>query len=151
MRDTKAQQSQVSSGNEFFNWVVFASVLLFAINNWWLKYEFHNWFTGKLSDVLFCFFFPLYCSAIFALLTRWKKRIRVWVGAMITMVSFIAVKTIPPLSFWLDGLLSNVSQAVVGVDSHNIVDATDIVAIPFVLCSVWFSMWEDSTHENRHI
>src|SRR5260221_7809571 len=84
---------QLARGREFFNWPVLLSIALFGLKNWWLKATFHNWLTGKLSDFLFCFFFPLYCSAILAFVTRWPLRRRVWFGAILTLVIFAAMKT----------------------------------------------------------
>jgi len=40
------------------------TVLLFAVNNFYLKLKFANWFTGKISDFAVCIFMPLFISAI---------------------------------------------------------------------------------------
>lgn len=130
--------------NEFFNWIVILSVALFAINNWWLKYEFSNWLTGKLSDLLFCFFFPLYCSAILSFLTGWKIYTRIWIGVLITLISFSVMKTSTYISEWVTGLLSAISQAALGLNSVNIVDPTDLFVTPVIFFSLYFARRTES-------
>jgi len=131
---------QPRHADEFFNWTVMLSIMLFGLNNWWLKYAFHNWLTGKLSDFLFCFFFPLYCSAILSLVTDWPIRRRVWLGAGLTFIAFVAVKTSPVISSWVSGVLSVASRILFGGDSINRVDPTDLIVAPVVLCSVLFAL-----------
>ena len=138
MRQTIKEQKQTRLASEFLNWLVIFSVVLFVVNNWWLKYEFHNWVTGKLSDFLFCFFFPLYCSAFLSVLTGWKIRTRLWIGVCITLVSFVTMKTSPSISSWVSNAFTIVTQAAIGQTSKNVVDPTDLIAIPAVLCSVFF-------------
>jgi hypothetical protein len=116
------------------------SVALFGVNNWWLKNVFHNWLTGKLSDFLFCFFFPLYCSAILAFVTDWPIRRRVWFGAGLTFIAFVAMKTSPVISTWASGVLSIGSRIIFGGDSINLVDPTDLIAAPVVVYSVLFAL-----------
>jgi hypothetical protein len=125
---------------EFFNWTVALSIALFGLNNWWLKYEFHNWLTGKLSDFLFCFFFPLYCSAILSFVTDWPIRRRIWLGAGLTFAAFVAMKTSPVVSSRVSDFLSVASRALFGSDSINRVDPTDLIAAPVVVCSVLFAL-----------
>jgi hypothetical protein len=131
---------QARHANEFFNWTVMLSIALFGINNWWLKHAFPNWLTGKLSDFLFCFFFPLYCSAILSFVTDWPIRRRVWLGAGLTLIAFVAMKTSPEISSWVSDVLSIVSRIILGSDSINRVDPTDLIAAPVVVCSVLFAL-----------
>jgi hypothetical protein len=126
--------------NEFYNFPVLVSVALFAVNNWWLKYEFHNWFTGKLSDFLFCFFFPLYCSAILSELTKFSKEIRISLGVAFTLIPFVMMKLSTTFSLWISDLFSMLIKPVVDSGSVNVVDITDLIAIPMVLFSVLFML-----------
>ena len=121
--------------NEFFNPLVISTILLFALNNWWLKYQFHNWITGKLSDLLFCFFFPLYCSAILSLITKWKIRSRILFGISVTLVLFISMKTSIVFSSEVSNIFSLMTQMAIGISSSNIVDPTDLIVIPIVFYS----------------
>jgi len=125
--------------NEFFNWFVIFACLLFALNNWWLKYQFHNWFTGKLSDFLFCFIFPLYCSAMLSIFTRWTLKNRILLGAVVTVVSLVVMKTVPSISFWADTQFSIFTQLAIARDSVNVNDASDLIALPVVLLAVLFA------------
>lgn len=138
MSPTSTAQPQLAS--EFFNWTVMLSLALFGMNNWWLKHAFPNWLTGKLSDFLFCFFFPLYCSAILALVTDWPVRRRVWLGAGLTLIAFVAMKTSPEISSWVSDVLSIVSRIILGSDSINRVDPTDLIAAPVVVYAVLFAL-----------
>lgn len=130
--------SQRQYAREFFNWPVLLVVVLFTLNNWWWKPEFHSWITGKLSDFLFCFFFPLYCSALLSVVTHWKPQRRMWVGALVTLIAFSAMKSSPLVSAWLSEVVSIASRMMFGTDSVNVVDPTDLIAAPFVLIAVWF-------------
>jgi len=38
---------------------------LLLLNDFYLKFEYHNWLTGKLSDFCGLFIFPVFWSAIF--------------------------------------------------------------------------------------
>lgn len=129
------ESSHKCIANEFFNPLVTSTILLFALNNWWLKYQFHNWFTGKLSDLLFCFFFPLYCSAILAFITQWKIRSRVIFGILFTLVLFILMKTSMFFSTQISNIFSYLTKITVGISSINIVDPTDLIVVPIVFYS----------------
>ena len=48
------------------------SLILLLLNDFYLKYEIHNWFTGKLSDFSGIFIFPLFFTA---LLPRYKDKV----------------------------------------------------------------------------
>jgi hypothetical protein len=143
MSNIGTEQSRHS--DEFFNWTVILSLAVFVLNNWWLKLAFHNWFTGKLSDFLFCFFFPLYCSAILAMATDWPIRIRVWLGVGLTLVAFVPMKTSSEISSWVSEALSVVSRILLGSGTFHVADPTDLIAAPIVLCSVLFALKRRNT------
>lgn len=123
---------------EFFNAPVLLAIALFAANNTWLKFTYPGWLTGKLSDFLFCFFFPLYCSALLGLIASWVVRVRVYLGALLTLGSFVAMKTLPLFSVCVTELLSHISDLAGLGQSTNIVDSTDLIAIPVIAFSVIF-------------
>lgn len=123
---------------EFFNAPVLLAITLFAANNTWLKFAYPGWLTGKLSDFLFCFFFPLYCSALLGLIAPWVVRVRVYLGALVALGSFVAMKTLPLFSARVTELLSYISGLAGLGQSTNIVDSTDLIAIPVIAISVIF-------------
>ena len=137
---TRTDTEQPRRATEFFNWTVMLSLVLFGLNNWWLKHAFPGWLTGKLSDFLFCFFFPLYCSAILSFVTDWPIRRRVGLGAGLTLVAFVAMKTSPDISSRVSDFLSVLSRILFGGDSINRVDPTDLIAAPVIVCSVLFAL-----------
>ncbi|RKN78525.1 hypothetical protein [Ulvibacterium marinum] len=49
-----------------FRTIFLASVILLLINDLYLKYEYHNFFTGKLSDFAGLFAFPYFFSCFFS-------------------------------------------------------------------------------------
>ena len=98
------------------------SILLLIINDFYLKYTFHNAFTGKLSDFVGLFAFPFFWSVIFP---DKAKQIHIFAVAL-----FI---------FWK----SECSQPVIdfinlfGFKTFRTIDYTDYIA----LISVTFSYW----------
>lgn len=125
---------------EFFNTWCFASVGLFALNNHFLKFHYHNWFTGKLSDIAACFFLPLFISAVLAYLVKWPLKQRVLFGALVTAVLFSLVKVSTMASGALNHLLSNITLAFGFGTSTNIADTTDLIALPMIAAAYYFAL-----------
>ena len=124
-------------GSEFFNFWALSAVLVFVLNNFYLKHAFGNFFTGKLSDLSFCFFFPLYCSVILSYLTKLTRKTRILIGAGLTWMSLIAVKTSDFYSTLLNQALSPASRLLGFGDSINLVDQTDLIALPMSLLACY--------------
>lgn len=131
-------QSHRLDAPEFFNASVLFAIALFAANNTWLKFTYPGWLTGKLSDFLFCFFFPLYCSALLGLIAPWLVRVRVTLGALLALGSFVAMKTLPLFSLRVTELLSSISALAGLGQSSNVVDSSDLIAIPLIAIAVIF-------------
>lgn len=126
------------SAPEFFNWYVFISICLFVANNFWLKGIHGNWWTGKISDFTFCFFFPLYLSALFSLVSTATMESRVVAGASFTLFVFSAVKLSSSCSGYLDNVVSPISEALFYRKSLNTADTSDLIALPLIFISVYF-------------
>lgn len=126
---------------EFFNSVVLCSIAVFLANNVWLKSSYPGWLTGKLSDITFCFFFPLYVSALISLVSGMGMRERVRLGALITALMFSAVKISPVCSENLNRLISPMAMFMFDRNSINSADVTDLIALPFVLAAMYFVQW----------
>ena len=125
--------------HEFFAWVPLSTVVVFGLNNLLLKSEFPGVVTGKLSDFAFCFFFPLFVSALLEVVRSWPRKRRVLVGAGLTVLSLVLVKTSTLMSNLLDGALALVNPLFGMPPSTNVVDPSDLVALPMVLLALWFS------------
>ena len=123
---------------EFFNWYVFISICLFVANNFWLKGIYGNWWTGKISDFTFCFFFPLYLSALISLVSTATLKSRVVAGALFTLFVFSAVKLSSTCSGYLNNMVSPMSEALFYRKSLNTTDASDLIASPCILISIYF-------------
>lgn len=48
-----------------FNWLFISGLVLLALNDHFLKWQFSNWFTGKISDVVGLFILPMFILFIF--------------------------------------------------------------------------------------
>jgi hypothetical protein len=51
--------------NLLFNWVFLCGIVLLALNDHLLKWQFHNWLTGKLSDFVGLLILPMFMLFIF--------------------------------------------------------------------------------------
>lgn len=125
---------------EFFNRYVLLAIVLFAANNFWLKAMYGNWLTGKISDFTFCFFFPLYLSALISMISTAEVRIRVMAGALLTLLVFSAVKLSPFCSEFLNSVISPISKIIFQRQSLNSVDISDLIALPFILIAICFGL-----------
>lgn len=124
-----------SSSTEFFGILPLLAVALFAVNNFVLKRAFAGVITGKLSDVLFCFFMPLFVSAILTRVCALRPLVRVAIGIALTGFVFTAVKT---SAFASDALNLSVRTLVTVVGARlapNHVDPGDLVALPMLLAA----------------
>ena len=61
---------RVGGAPEFFGVLPLVAVALFALNNGVLKRAFPGFVTGKVSDLLVCFFLPLFVSALLERVSR---------------------------------------------------------------------------------
>ncbi len=89
-------------------------LLLLLANDLYLKYEFHNWVTGKLSDFVGLFVFPFFLSILFPKRTQ--------LVYLITAIIFI---------YWS----SELSQALIdfsntkGIRLNRVIDYSDFIAL----------------------
>jgi hypothetical protein len=117
---------------EFFNPLCLTSVALFATNNFFLKYQFPGWFTGKLSDFTACYFLPLYISAVLSLLSKWTLQQRLVVGGILTTLVFTLVKISALASDHMNTLFTWITTLFGFGPSLNIADPTDLIALPMI-------------------
>ena len=109
---------------------------LFAANNGILKHAWPGWVTGKVSDVLVCFFLPLFVSAILERITRLVPAARVAAGIAITAILFTAVKTSAAASGVHDAGIAMLVRPLGMFPAPNRVDTTDLCALP-MLALAW--------------
>ena len=121
---------------EFFGAVPLMAVALFAINNGLLKRAWPGLVTGKLSDLLVCFFLPLFVSALLERVSRLSARTRLAIGIALTGAIFIAVKTSAAASHLLDRQIALLLQPFGVRTAPNRVDVTDLCALP-MLALAW--------------
>ncbi|MEP6262831.1 MAG: hypothetical protein ABJ092_14740 [Gillisia sp.] len=122
--------------NQLFRPLFLISVLLLIVNDLYLKYEYHNYLTGKLSDFAGLFAFPYFLSYFL------KKRIKL--VYLLTGLHFI---------FWK----SDISQPFfdyaqsIGIGINRTVDYMDLIALLILPLSYkyytdsHFSIWHKFT------
>lgn len=130
---------------EFFNLWCLVAVFIFALNNLVLKWEFHNWLTGKLSDFMACFFLPLLISGILGLFsnssfTQQSFKGRLLAGSVITAVCFSSVKIFDTPSLWMNEVFSYLLKLVSNSSSINRVDPTDLIALPVIFLAYFYGI-----------
>ncbi|WP_299311946.1 hypothetical protein [uncultured Aquimarina sp.] len=97
------------------NPIFISSLLILLINDFYFKYAFHNWITGKLSDIFGIIVFALFLTA-FA--SKFKKGIFI-----ITAIAFSFWKT--PYSQPIIEFLN----ALEIIQFHRTIDYTDIICV----------------------
>lgn len=98
------------------------SVFLLLLNDFYLKYTYHNWLTGKLSDVAGLFAFTVFLSTIFY---KQKKEV------IIIAVSLFFIWWKSPLSSSAILFFNEQLQIPIG----RVIDYTDYIALailPFI-------------------
>lgn len=102
------------------------SLLCLVVNDHVLKQLFHNWLTGKLSDVAGLFAFTLFWLAMFP--RTWERRILLSIGAF-----FVIWKTefSEPLLVLLNGLSA--------LAFDRVVDDTDLWALAVLPVASWYA------------
>lgn len=129
-------RAAASDASEFFGFLPLMAVGLFALNNFVLKRAWPGLVTGKLSDLLICFFLPLFVSALMERVSRLGAATRVAAGIALTATIFIAVKTSVTASRVLDHDIAMLLQPFAIRTAPNCVDVTDLWALP-MLALAW--------------
>jgi hypothetical protein len=83
---------------EFFAPLPLAALALTVVNDVWLKPRFHSELTGKLSDVGLCLFMPLLLSELLGIFFGARARVRLWIGAAVTIAVYAAQEVVPPFA-----------------------------------------------------
>ena len=120
---------------EFFGVLPLPAVGLFALNNGVLKRACPGLVTGKLSDLLICFFLPLFVSALVERVSRLGAALRVAAGMALTAAIFIAVKTSAAASGVLDHDIATLLQPF-GIRRRPTAWTSPICALP-MLALAW--------------
>lgn len=115
-----------------------AAVATMAVNDHWLKPRFHNFWTGKLSDLAICFFLPLFLAALLELSTPLGRRARLFAGVATTVVLFFLLKTSAPFARAFCLALSPVAGPLGFEHLSATVDPTDLWALPMSLIALWY-------------
>ena len=100
--------------NLLYRKLFLASIFLLLLNDFYLKYHFHNYFTGKLSDFVGLFAFPYFFSVLL------KRKVKL--TFILTGVLFIFWKS-NSSQFFID-YLNNY-----GIGINRIVDYSDLMAL----------------------
>lgn len=134
------------------------AIVLLALNDQWLKFVYHSWFTGKLSDAMGLVFFPLFVQGVIevgqSVVGRpFRPSARLaGVVVLITGAAFTTLQLSEPvmdLYRWgLGGLqwpFAAVASAARGValpvlnPVYANADPSDLVVLPFLLIPAWLA------------
>lgn len=109
----------------FIHPIPISAVILMALNDHYFKYLFANWFTGKFSDFLGLFYFPLFVVALVSVLFKKKLKLKYLIIAIVmTDVIFIGIKTNHYFNYGLTNLLFQF-----GIPAKFVLDPTDLLAL----------------------
>ncbi|MGE5186811.1 MAG: hypothetical protein ACM31C_32380 [Acidobacteriota bacterium] len=110
--------------------VALVAVIVLVVNDWVLKPRFHDWLTGKLSDVAGLVFAPVVLSALIGLVTRRHLTHRRLVACCLaTALGFTLVKLVAPVR--------ELAARALGHGAEFYPDWTDLLCLPAVLVAYW--------------
>lgn len=150
---------QHSASRALLHPIAIGAIAVLVLNDHVLKARFGGWWTGKLSDVAGLAVFPLLVVAGLELIAGMRVgRRAVIAAAAVTALGFTAIKLVPAAgALYRIGLavLQWPVRALVAIASgdavpavgrvHLTADPTDLLAVPFVLVSVWLVMRKPAT------
>ncbi len=101
------------------------AVMILALNDHILKTRFPGFITGKLSDFVGLFYFPIFLAAIIVLLTGQRFSRRLTLGMIVCAdVLLISVKLSPVLAAFVDSIFGRYLFT-----THLVADPTDLAAL----------------------
>lgn len=106
------------------NVIFILSLIILFLNDHFLKLHFHNWFTGKLSDVVGIFLLPFLLTFLFPKLRQ--------NSVYFTALFFIFWKS--PYS----GKLIEMYNVISPISIHRVVDYTDLLALIYLAIPYYF-------------
>ena len=112
------------------------AIALYALNTFVFQYLWPSWWTGKLGDFAWLFFFPYVMTIFFALLLprKWKER-SFFLATAVVGIAFVLVKT-TVFNHYIIQLLTSVLRIPVSLSK----DSTDVISIIILAGTVLF--WE---------
>ncbi len=134
---TQARERRSEMGNTTFRKATqllcspfsLAAMILLLVNDQLLRVVWPSWWTGKLGDFAWLFFFPFVLAAVLAWLISprvpQQEKIVCWGAFGFTGGVFALAKTLPPFH----GLLVRMLEAVLGVPVALVRDPSDLVAL----------------------
>jgi hypothetical protein len=134
LRGVDRAESPALPVGEALHPIALAAVLVLVINDWLLKPRWHDWVTGKLSDVAGLAFAPVVLSAVIGLALRLAgakdpslSHRRLVACCVATAAGFAAVKLCAPVRDHLAQLI--------GHHAEFYPDLSDLLTLPAVLVS----------------
>jgi hypothetical protein len=127
----------------FIHPVPASAMILMALNDHWLKREWPSWLTGKLSDFLGVFYFPLLLIAFFCLFQnyvlrqrplRYITRVNLATSMVVTVGLMAALKLSPTVARLVAEEFSRVFFRI-----RIVPDPTDLVALSSLALTYFFA------------
>jgi hypothetical protein len=125
---------------ELFGALPVSALALWVLNDVYLKPAFHNFATGKLSDVAVCFVMPLFVSELLGLTLGLPPKRRLAAGAATTAVLFTALEVVPAASALAVALLRGLGPYLgLGQSFAMTSDWTDLACVPMVFAAYGYA------------
>jgi len=116
----------------FVHPIPLTAVLLMVVNDHILKHQFSSWWTGKLSDFLGLFFFPLFLCASFEAAERLVQKKQTFTLNRFRLLSAIFLTSVAFVEFKLSGRLASLYASLVEPLGYSIRvwhDPSDLLAL----------------------
>lgn len=136
-QDRNSIESRRSLGIGYFiHPIPLGAVVILAFNDHYLKFAYPSFVTGKLSDLVGVFVFPILLCALWNLVSnirdhlisrgrfQWITHRQVFVAIVVTDLIFIGVKVVPQITVVYVGVME-----ILGFPSRVTRDTSDLVAI----------------------
>lgn len=111
--------------NLLTTYVFLIGTLVLLLNDFVLKYQYHNWFTGKLSDFVGLFVFTIFCIAIIP-----KHKFKIAIGVALFFIYWKSSYSQLFITHWNDLGLFSISR---------VIDYSDLIALISIPIAYVFS------------
>jgi hypothetical protein len=127
----------------FIHPVPAAAMVLMAVNDHWLKERWPSWWTGKFSDFLGVFYFPLLLVALICLFQNfvlrqrpvaYLTRLKLALAMGVTVVMMTSIKISPAVALWIAETFSRWFFAI-----RIVADPTDLIAFSSLALTYFYA------------
>ncbi len=126
--------------SELYAPVPLIAILVFALNNFYLKAHYESIFIGKISDITVCLFLPFLIAGVLDLVSYLTHRSRLVISCTITAGILISINSSVFIADRFDGGINAVLGVVGMQSSPTVVDPYDLVSLPVLVFAYWYGI-----------